>query len=401
MSSARVHAIRLYFEDVYPKESMLRLLKAGSGTISRRFFIARPFEPDPVRNFNHVGFPEDPKTLATIMTRYSRENAARHIVEVAANASRLDDPWLELHLSWIRADSVPQTALWHEADEEPGDSATVHFEMALDIDLPDYDGQFRSLLSLRRGFLCRCAAIGEKTRCCRRCWLIIRMARAALELIFASALPTWGPFLWVYSGGKGVHGWLGSPAARAVPLAERKLLVEDFARYKKTPQDIAYKATDALSQQLRETLLAAWEEWGIKDLGVLSSEEACSQLSLAFLPSEKRAPFATFVQRHPSSVERWRGFVKLAGAATARYVALYVGLPLIDTKPLLNRNGALKAPFSVHRSTGRIALPLDTQAFSTFDPEVAPSVDWPPVLLQSAVARAQVTFNQWLNDNKY
>jgi hypothetical protein len=399
MSSARVHAIRLYFEDVYPKESMLRLLKAGPGTISRRFFLSSA--QDYFSNYDHTAFPVEAEALAALMVRYSRENKSLRVIEIGANASFLPHPWSELHLGWIKADSIPQTALWHEADEDSNDSTTVHFEMGLDIDLPDYDGEFRSRLGLRRGFLCRCAANGEKKRCCRRCWLIIRMARAALELVFASALPTWGPFLWVYSGGKGVHGWLGSPAARAVPLAERKLLVEDFARYKKTPQDIAYKATDALSQQLRETLLAAWEEWGIKDMGVLSSEEACSQLSSAFLPSEKRAHFAALVQRHTTSVERWRGFVKLAGAATARYVALYVGLPLIDTKPLLNHNGSLKAPFSVHRSTGRLALPLDKHAFATFDPEVAPSVDWPPVLLQSAVARARVTLNQWLDDNKY
>ena len=388
-ATARKQALRHYFSKFFPAHLVLRLLKPKGVCVSRRFFLNRP--PNVVRNSAHVALPATAQDLAWLFVHESNYGGQAPLLQVNKTLL-LDQPWFELHLGWLAtvasAPLAPSIQL-----------RFVEFELVFDIDLPDYDKR-SAALPLRSGFLCYCA-LSERKRCCQKCWLLLRLARVALEQhVLAPWLGEWGTPLWVFSGGKGTHCIFGSTAARTVTLLERATLKNHLDSFASSSTDVGEKM--AYWRPIMDALLHAWEEMGIKENQILARNEAARLLGRHYLSANgPREEFEAQIAHVTDSLARWRLFVQLATPSALLDLIWCLGLPPVDTGPLANNNGAIKAPFSVHKDTRRIALPLSPKAFATLDPETSVTVDWALPALEEALREPVTVFKQWLDANNY
>jgi hypothetical protein len=101
------------------------------------------------------------------------------------------------------------------------------------------------------------------------------------------------------------------------------------------------------------------------------------------------------------SLDRWKAFVVFGGQALANRVALELCYPLVDVNALEQNHGQIKCPFSLHMTTGRVALPLNDRDFDTFDPANAPSLNDSKELLAQRLKNGRDHLEQWLDVNAY
>lgn len=177
----------------------------------------------------------------------------------------------------------------------------THSELRFDVDLNDYDYD-----DARR---CGCK---ESKMICMDCWTL---ARAAMEILRELLGEIYGykTLLWVFSGRRGVHCWVGDRGTGLLSRSARGSLLDSLS-YASVQGSSAQGSTDALLRKW-------WGVWG----------------------GRKNATPATM------SKVLWP---RLDRAVTA------------DPKHLI------KAPFSLHPDTGRICIAFDDPA--TFDPREVP-----------------------------
>lgn len=310
------------------------------------------------------------------------KNKKNHSIEILWDRKR-NTPILALHFGWIQSTCQP---LYTDPVVE---LENYVFELVFDFDLPLWDV---GALKLRSGFLCHCASPESKIAACRKCWLLIRLARCTLDYFFSES--GWGPGLWTYSGGKGAHCYYGSQAARGTPLSERVAIAAIINTLR--------HADATISATLLDRLLAFWEGEGVDKLRILDSDAACMHLARGFLVegSVSYSKFSRGIEMLPKqSSRRWLLFKAIAGPQVVSNAVREICLPAFDSGPLGSRNGQIKGPFSVHSSTRRIALPLNDEDFSSFDPQAAVAVE--SLYSTDPLIKGCIHFEKWLNVNEY
>lgn len=370
-----------YFDAYYPKGVMYRFFFGAGG--ARRLSLSRRAPGGTKSTYSHFGA----MTLASaadvvrlFICVYMKNEDGETLKCITRNF--ISEPWTAMHIGWITAASIP---LSHDGCIT---CDMIAYEIVFDFDLPAWDKKDVPL-SPRKGFICSCALQSDggakaKAKTCRGCWALVRLARHVLEYYFQDS--QWGQPLWVFSGGKGTHCYYGSPQARAVPVAQRDAIV-------KMLQNVMILPT---------TLRAAWEQIVVHDADVMASDAACRLLANAYLPAETATRFLGAMARcAPKSYVRWALFVQHAGETITRRVIRDMALPVVDPGPLTNNKSNVKAPFSIHQSTQRFALPLTDAEFAAFDP--ATSLSLPTLTPETAprLAHAAQHLNQWLESNHY
>jgi hypothetical protein len=367
--------VRDYFDTVYPAAVVCRLLRGAGG---RRHIALSPGW----RHYESADFSHAAGLVRLFLVAHSKHPETGHAVLATF-------PWQQhfttLHMGWSLLEHTPLSA------HQPHSLDGYAFEIAFDFDLPEVEKK-RAHFPIRRGFLCDCGMPESTSGCCRACWLLVRLVRRALDYLTSDS--DWGPPLWVFSGGKGAHCFYGSDRARALP----KSLREAFAESLKLAPDLAN-----ISPAFRTVMLRAWEELGVREQGVLASDRACAVLADAFLVKGSSAfnAFHAAVAKFPTSEMRWRAFVRFGGSFLATRVACELGVLPLDEGPLTQLRGQIKAPFSLHTTSHRVALPLDDAAFATFDPARAPSLVDAPDALRTALVPSVAHLERWLTSNGY
>jgi DNA primase small subunit len=182
-----------------------------------------------------------------------------------------------------------------KADEE---REVLWRELVFDLDLTDYD-------DVRR---CDCR---EQKMICLDCWTLMRAGMEILREVLGEALG-YTKLLWVFSGRRGIHCWVGDAGAGLLSREARRRVL-DVLQFEHRPP-CTREATDALLRKW-------WVVWG----------------------GRKNASVQTMAKTLWPRPDR---------AVT------------IDPKHLL------KAPFSLHPATGRVCIPFADPA--TFTPLEVP-----------------------------
>ena len=179
----------------------------------------------------------------------------------------------------------------------------VSKEFVLDIDLTDYD-DIRS-----------CCKGGEVCVSCWR-WMVV-----AIRILNKVLRETFGcqHVLWVYSGRRGVHGWVCDPRVRRWNNSVRSHVVEY----------LTYTPTSFSSDQLRDVY----------------------QLITSVFDDPGDAPD----EEHMHSVVKY-------------------AYPRLDSNVSKKMNHLLKAPFCVHPATQQVCIPIDPSKCDTFNPANVPTL---------------------------
>ena len=276
--------------------------------------------------------------------------------------------------------------------------APVERELVFDVDLTDYDDV---------------RTCGSGGHICDRCWpfmsAAVAVVDAALDADFGFAHR-----LWVFSGRRGVHCWVGDARARALTDEARSSLASYLSIYKGVEEGVARlalpppgsaaplhpsveRAAGLLAEAWTASLLPAqrWldgpDTWDtvlahIPDVGLRTRltarwarEGAISADNDGSVSVRRWAELEAEVAREarPAASDAKNPAARDRKAALARgplRAILACAYPRLDVDVSKKRNHLLKAPFCVHPKTGKVCVPFDPAAAADFDPDGVPTV---------------------------
>lgn len=244
-------------------------------------------------------------------------------------------------------------------------------ELKFDIDLTDYE-------DVR--FCCKGSDI------CLNCWPLmqfaIRILDKALEEDFG-----FQHRLWVYSGRRGVHCWVGDESARKLSSAAR-VAISEYLTVLKGGEGTAKKVN--LYTNMHPSLKRASKiiEKGFVDYACskqdfLGDETKMTKL-LSLIPQECREECLENMRKFSTSQERWSSFQQFIKKYSNKKVKLNQHLieeicfqycyPRLDAEVTKSINHLLKSPFCVHPKTGNVCVPIDVDQIDSFDPFKVPTI---------------------------
>ncbi|KAI9179454.1 p48 polypeptide of DNA primase [Blastocladiella emersonii ATCC 22665] len=299
---------------------------------------------------------------------------------------------------------------------QPGAFVPLEKELVVDIDMTDYDD------------LRTCCTGGDV---CRRCWPLMAAAQRVLD---AALRQDFGfkHILWVYSGRRGIHGWVCDAAARALSNEARTAIVKylDLVRAgDQVGRKVVLPAAlhPALRRAYDDVLAPNFVQTVLVNQQILAKPESAAKV-LATIPDDAlrarvRGRWSDVDRERargragpPTSddddedgedgdssrdtrataAEKWEHLERLVGKAAAstasgagaagsaktkrelatlpRDLVFQFMYPRIDANVSTHINHLLKSPFCVHPKTGRVCVPIDPRECETFDPTTVPTV---------------------------
>lgn len=242
----------------------------------------------------------------------------------------------------------------------------IEKELVFDIDANDYDDvRF-------------CACKGTPA-VCSICWGLLENAMQILD----SALRKDFGFkhiIWVFSGRRGVHGWVCDKKARSLTQEGRS----SVASYLAVNNVQALKTLHPSLKRAYDKVLLPYFESMIGSNDLLMIEDANAKLfSLTKdTPAIEAQVRDSWNQDNVlTSDDRWREFKKIL-VDSKRFdllhaIVFHFSYPRLDIQVSKQWNHLLKAPMTVHPSTGMVCVPITCREVSSrtgFDPTTTPRI---------------------------
>ena len=243
-------------------------------------------------------------------------------------------------------------------------------ELVFDIDMTDYD-------EVR--YCCHGATI------CEKCW---RLMVIAMRILNRALTEDFGfrHLLFVYSGRRGVHCWVGDEAARQLPTSARSAVAE-YLSVVRGGESQAKKVQfhgQGLHGSLRHSekiIDEYFQEVALDGQDILA--DGRYEKVLALVPNEDiRSMLGDRWKGKPSSsVQRWSDLEAAIASKpskelvhTLREIKFQYTYPRLDVNVSKGINHLLKSPFSVHPKTGRVCVPIAIEDVNKFNPMEVPTV---------------------------
>lgn len=261
-------------------------------------------------------------------------------------------------------------------------------ELVFDIDVTDYtryclcgarsptstSGEENSksacATGMRHAYYCKCGGPGKA---CSGCWLHIEGAAALLHYLLVHQLGIAEKhLLWVLSGKKGIHCLVNDPRYVGMTVQQRASLFqllqcETVAKLQAFGRHLLLGGDSTAVQQ--------WEELYVENVvcrrHMLANDvfaRDCLDLVKQHYPALHHQLEQRWCVDHGpalTSLSKWQALKTLENGQFADQcppsllLVLHCYYPRIDRGPLCTRNHLIKLPFSVHRSTQNIALPVE------------------------------------------
>mmetsp|Transcript_52105 Transcript_52105/g.124103 ORF Transcript_52105/g.124103 Transcript_52105/m.124103 type:complete len:445 (+) Transcript_52105:72-1406(+) len=260
----------------------------------------------------------------------------------------------------------------------------VERELVFDIDMDDYDD-------------IRTCCTGAKL--CAKCWTFMKAAiktlRRALEDDFG-----FRHLLFVFSGRRGVHCWVGDKAARLLSNDQRSAVAEYLTVVaggaNKSRAEVKLQGCAEAHPSLLEAYKILEPYFRNDPNGVLLGQDILrkgnhfDRITSTFTIQE-RETIKKWMEAHPDATSReiWLQIEKVQderekAASTIKLkaeakmmlkeVVLQYTYPRLDINVSKQMNHLLKSPFVVHPKTGRVCVPIDPDNVDEFDPLAVPTI---------------------------
>lgn len=245
-------------------------------------------------------------------------------------------------------------------------------ELVFDIDMTDYDD------------VRTCC---EGANICEKCWKFMCIAVKVLDKALKDDFG-YKQLLWVFSGRRGVHCWVGDASARKLNNEARGAIADYLSVH------VGNEMTSATAlielplhpaiERAKEIISEPFSDIMMREQNILANEKQRTKL-LNMLPSGKEKEQIkdnwsnhTDYDDPENSVKLWKIFKQLlpteASAdylASAMFTFLY---PRLDANVSKGINHLLKSPFCVHPKTGKICVPFDPEKVDEFNPCKCPTL---------------------------
>jgi len=270
-------------------------------------------------------------------------------------------------------------------------------ELVFDVDITDYD-DVRSC----------CSEAGI----CTKCWPLMC---CAIEVMEAALREDFGlkHLLWVFSGRRGIHCWVGDDVTRTLDVAGRSALIEYLKLYEgnsmnkfkvdmhieRTGYDIHSSLTRAFGICLKYFIKCSLEIQGVLDsvegityftdqIRFPEIQREVHQQLLAMVDSDDceakwkvvEDVFKKYIEMvaksggsKGASFQDKRLGKKAIEANKMELVFSYV-YPRLDVEVSRHVNHLLKSPFCVHPKTGKVCTIIDPKTCHEFDPHGQPTL---------------------------
>ncbi|XP_074602038.1 DNA primase small subunit [Brevipalpus obovatus] len=245
-------------------------------------------------------------------------------------------------------------------------------ELVFDIDMDDYD-EVRTC--------CSGPAI------CNLCWKFILIG---VEILDVALRDDFGfkNIIWVFSGRRGIHGWVADKKARQLPPKARDAIVSYLTLIKGGNN---VKRVDLGIENLHQMvsrsigIVEKHFENILNDQKWLESDESLQFfINLCGEKTLREELRKGITKKKP--IERWRqylriveSFIKSKKFKTSVHhliseIKLQMCFPRLDAHVSRGINHLLKAPFCIHPKTGKVCVPIDVKDLGNFDLEKVPSL---------------------------
>lgn len=252
-------------------------------------------------------------------------------------------------------------------------------ELVFDIDMDDYD-------DIRH--CCSGANV------CQKCWTFLTCAIRTLD---ATLRKDFGfqHIVFVYSGRRGVHCWVGDKAARELSDAHRSGVAGYLNLVQgggKCRTEIRMNGCEDLHPSIKRAydICVPFFQENLVNQDLMRQGPHLEQIRDA-LSVDEREKLDKYREKNPqaSSIEIWNqieAFDAQRSRATGfgqkvreaqnliKEIVLQHSYPRLDINVSKQMNHLLKAPFVVHPKTGRVCVPIDPETAGDFDPAKVPTL---------------------------
>lgn len=276
-------------------------------------------------------------------------------------------------------------------------------EIVFDVDITDYD-DVRTC--------CKKAGV------CNKCWPLmtcaIKVTNLALKELFG-----FKHRLWVFSGRRGVHCWVGDEKARKFDSQVRTAIINFLTLYtgnelNAISVDLRYAESGFIHdfhRQAYSICLKYFKQCTLETQDLFDDDKQQDRFYNMIRDKDLQHDVAGVLSKMTghSSLEKWQQVNAVfdkhiqKGRAKNRHTALeanrmeivfsYV-YPRLDVEVTRHQNHLLKAPFVVHPKTGRVCVPMDAEDCDDFDVENRDTLRTLEEELRSQPVVKQAGYNQ-------
>lgn len=259
----------------------------------------------------------------------------------------------------------------------------VQRELVFDIDMDDYNDV-------------RTCCTGATV--CLKCWKFMALAARLLD---AALREDFGfeHILWVFSGRRGVHGWVCDYDARHLDSRGRSALAEYLQITTNVTINGVVIARVQIGERMHHSIRRAlkfieplFDEIVLEDQNLFGDVKGVNKL-LNMIPDDTaRKDVEAYLKKthddgaHSRTV--WASFVRYTnsmrtGAANVwtrklknivEEIQLGILYPRLDINVTKGMNHLLKSPFCIHPGTGKVCVPFNCNAAAKFDPTTVPNI---------------------------
>ncbi|KAG8222443.1 hypothetical protein J437_LFUL002178, partial [Ladona fulva] len=252
------------------------------------------------------------------------------------------------------------------------DLKPVQKEFVLDIDLTDYD-EIRT-----------CCQGGNV---CTKCW---KYMVVAIKVLDAAMRDDFGfkHMLWVFSGRRGIHCWIGDVTARMLDGHVRSAIIDYLTMFpSKKPYLTDNDKYHFMIRRTYQICLPFFKKVCLEEQNIFAGAKGLERLLLLIEDSGFLQELKTLLKKtDDNSTARWelvtaavkekkkkgggkRGINSLLfeEEMVIRYLA-----PRLDAHVSTGMGHLLKSPFCIHPKTGFLAMPFNPKVVDKFDPTSTP-----------------------------
>eukprot|EP01084_Bolivina_argentea_P060826 111128_1 len=256
-------------------------------------------------------------------------------------------------------------------------------EFVMDIDISDYD-DVRTC--------CSEAAI------CTQCWPLMCCAIRVLDRALRDDFGL-KHLLWVFSGRRGIHCWVGDDIVRHFDVHQRSAMIDYLKLYSGNSMN-KYKVDMQIdkTRDIHTSLARAFEicvqyfvSCSLEKQHVLDTEEGINYFcDMIRFPEVQRDVRNALLQEMDSMeyADKWnkgvfevfekhmkkKGANKRALTANRMELVFSYVYPRLDVEVSRHVNHLLKSPFCIHPKTGKLCSIIDPAQCETFDPVTQPTL---------------------------